>query len=62
MKDLVVVLIGQHEGSGIALALSDQKHAEKIHRIEYFRIPKDATNVVVSCSSVSQLWIYLPLN
>jgi len=28
VKDLVVVLIGQYEGPRIALALSDQKHAE----------------------------------
>lgn len=30
VKDLVVVLIGQNEGSRIALALSDQKHAASI--------------------------------
>lgn len=58
MKDLVVVLIGQHEGSGIALALSDQKHAKKMHRIEYFRIPKNATNVVVSFKRESTLDLF----
>lgn len=35
MKDLIVVLVGQHESSRIALAFSDQKHTENTYRTKY---------------------------
>lgn len=63
MKDLVVVLIGQHEGPRIALALSDQKHAESIqNRIFENSGKRRRIYIMLSRSSSSQLSIYLPLN
>jgi len=59
MKDLVVVLIGQHEGPRITLALSDQKHAENTQNKIFEN--SERRNVCVFVKLV-QLSIYLLLN
>jgi hypothetical protein len=46
VKDLVVVLIGQHEGPRIALALSNQEHAENTQKRIFEKSSKGDEHVI----------------
>jgi len=57
MKDLVVVLIGQHEGPRIALALSDQKHAENTQNKIFENSERHDVCVFVKLESTFDLFV-----